>query len=228
MKTCLPYLKILFFLLIFSIAAVGCKKKLDDDGGYYDEKTKRYKYVRPTNVGLKRVSLKVVPPQAGIIQKINGSVSRIGTDAKSIWLQLGERKPYMILADSLAANSRSDKDKSLRISLEYVSPLGSVARGKKFKNQWKQYTIKVLEEQLLNQNVFIDIRFDERSRKFWGTVYKIVVTKNGEKLRNINLWMVHNGLSYYFVDKGKSPVEREYIKAQAAANKAKAGIWRYQ
>lgn len=228
MKTGLTCIRILFFLLILLLSAFGCKKKLDDDGGYYDEKTKRYKYVRPGKGGLKRLSLKVVPPQPGVVQKISGSVSRIGRDAKSIWLQLGDRKPYMILAHSLAGNNRNDKDKSLRISLEFVSPLGSVARGKKFKNQWKQYTINVLEEQLLNQNVFVDIRFDERSRKFWGTVYKIVVTKKGEKLRNINLWMVHNGLSYYFVDKGKSPVEREFIKAQAAANNAKAGIWRYQ
>ena len=228
MKTCTACVKILLSLLIISTITIGCKKKLDDDGGYYDEKTKVYKYVRPTKVGFKKISLKVVPPQPGVVQKINGSVSQIGEDAKSIWLKLADRKPYMILADSLASNSRNDKEKSLRISMEFVSPLGSVARGKKFKKQWKQYTIKVLEEQLLNQNVFIDIQFDERSRKLWGTIYKIVVTKDGEKLRNINLWMVHNGLSYYFIDKGKSAIEADYIKAQAAASNAKSGIWRYQ
>lgn len=228
MRFWLSLIKILFFSAILSTVTTACKEKLDDDGGYYDEKTKRYKYVRPTKLRRQKISFKVVPPQAGISQKLIGSVTRIGEDAKSIWLQLEDRKPYMILADSLASNSRNDKEKSMRITLEFVSPLGSVAQGKKFKNQWKRYTINILEEQLLNQNVFVDIRFDERARKFWGTVYKIVVTKEGEKARNVNLWMVHQGLSYYFVDHGKSAIESEYIKAQRIASQGKSGIWRYQ
>jgi len=228
MKSCFHYLKILLFLILLATLTTACKRKPDIDGGYYDEKTKRYKYVRPTRVDLRKIKLKVVPPQAGIIQKIDGTVSGIDDDAKSIWIKIAERKPYMILADSLASSNRDDKEKLIRINLEYVSPSGSVARDKKFKRQWKRYVINVLKEQLLNQPVIADIRYDERARKFWGTIYKVVTTKQGKKARNINLWMVHKGLSYYFVDHGKSVIEAEFIKAQRIASKSKSGIWQYQ
>lgn len=215
-------------IIMGSTFVTACNRKLDDDGGYYDEKTKRYKYVSPSKSAFKKISLKVVSPTDGKTQKINGIVTRIGQDAKSFWLMISARKPYMILAESLASSNRSDKDKELRITLDYVSPLGSITSGKVFRKKWKAFVTQIMEEELLGQVVYVDVRFDEAARKFWGTLSKIVNTKEGERLRNINLWIVSQGLSYYFIDRGKSPRDKEYLTAQKIAARAKAGLWGYQ
>ncbi len=217
-------------LLIFSFLIVGSQscRKLDKDGGYYDEKTKTYKYVNITKKGVKKSSLEVFSPTPGKPQQVYGIVSRIENDAKSIWLKIEDRHPYMIIAERLSGGNRNDKDKEIRIQLKYVSPLGSVTRRGDFKKKWKELVISQLSEQLLNRSVLVEIDYQERARKLWGTVYKVVKTESGDRARNINLWMIQQGLSFYFIDQGKAHDDKKYISAQKIAEKFKNGIWRYQ
>ena len=105
----------LSLLLIFS----GCRK-LDKDGGYYDEETKTYKYVSPTKRGVKKSALQVFSPVPGKTQQIYGIVTGIESDAKSFWLKLDDRKPYMMLAERLSGGNRNDKNKELKIQLKHV------------------------------------------------------------------------------------------------------------
>lgn len=217
--------RIVFFLILCTFAA--CNRKLDEDGGYYDPKTKTYIYVHPAAAKKKTSRYPVSNPTDGEIQRIKAIVTHIGEDAKSLWIRIDSRRPYMILAQSVSGNNRNDKDKEIRISLDYVSPSGSANRGNKFRQQWKTYTAKVLKKELFKQPVLADIRYAERSRKFWGTLYKIIHTDKGDRLRDMNLWMVNQGLSFYFINNGKSPKDKEYLAVQKISRANKRGLWSY-
>lgn len=201
--------------------------KLDEDGGYYDEATKTYKYVNITKKGVKKSSLKVTSPVPGRPQQIYGIVTRIDDDAKSIWLKIADRQPYMILAERLSGGNRNDKDKELRIQLKHVSPLGSVTRKGSFKEKWLEYVISYLNNQILNKQILVEIDYEELARKLWGTCYLVLETESGAQARNINLWMIQQGLSFYFIDHGRASDDQTFRAAQESAKKSKTGIWKY-
>ncbi|MCP4756339.1 MAG: hypothetical protein GY866_36210 [Proteobacteria bacterium] len=215
-------------ILSIFFAVMACDRKIDENGGYYDEKTKRYKYVKPSVKSITDSSMQVFTPRPGEAQNVKGIITRIGKDAKSLWIRIKDRKPYMILVQGLSNHNRNDKNKEFRISLQYVSPVGSANRGSKFREQWKNYAIQVLGKQTLGEPVFAEITYDEKARKFWATVHKVIHTKEGDRVRNLNLWMISEGLSFYFIDHGKSPKDKQFNAAQRAAIKKKSGIWRYQ
>lgn len=213
---------ILISLLFFSIC--GCLK-LDEDGGYYDEKNKLYKYVDATRKGSKASQINLKTPVVGEIQQIQGIVSQIGDDAKSIWIQINSRQEYQIIAQSLSAGNRNDKAKQLKLNLSYVSPVGSMISGVQKRKRWKKAVLKVLEHQLLKKVILADISYEERAKNLRAVVYKIVQTPKGDKIRNINKWMILEGLSFYFIDKGKAPQHEIYNNAQQYARKHKKGLW---
>ncbi|PCI23900.1 MAG: hypothetical protein COB67_12330 [SAR324 cluster bacterium] len=171
---------------------------------------------------------RLYPPRAGRIQRIEGTVTKIGEDVKSIWIKIDKSKDYTTLAKSLSKSNRQDKKRTLRVSLEYVTPMGSVTRGRSFRKKWKRRIRQRLENQLNGQEVIIDLKFQEKARKFWGTVYQTIQTKKGRRIRNINLWMVYEGLSYYIIDRGQSNQDPEFVNAQILAKQRKAGLWKYQ
>ena len=220
----------LTFLLVFSLVGLSLHscQKLDKNGGYYDEETQTYKYVRPTHRGVQKSALQVVSPTPGKSQQIYGIVTRIGDDAKSIWLKIEDRHPYMILAERLSGGNRDDKNKELRITLKNVSPLGSATRKGEFRQQWKDYVVGMLANQIVNKQVLVEIEYEEISRKLWGTCYIIVDTSEGDRARNINLWMVQQGLSFYFIGRGQALDDKKFREAQNLARKYKSGIWKYQ
>ena len=213
-------------LAIFILLS-GCKSKLDEDGGYYDEKTRSYKYVKPKRRDMSDASQQIYAPRVGEVQTIGGTVTRIDEDVKSVWIKIEDRKPYMILASSLSGSNRDDKTKTLRLNLSYVSPAGSIAGSRRFREQWKKYVIQTLSGELQNRKILAELNFEERSRRFIGTLYRSVKTKNGERAQDVNLWMVQQGLSFYFIDRGKSPKDKDYLKAQQMARKGKKGVWHY-
>ena len=220
-------LRLLIIFLLLLCGFQSCQN-LDKDGGYYDEDTKIYKYVNITKKGVKKSALQVFSPTPGKPQQIYGTVSRIEDDAKSIWLKIEDRHPYMIIAERLSGGNRNDKSKEIRIQLKYVSPLGSVTRTGDFRKKWKQLVRNVLSEQFLNQKVLVEIDYMERARKLTGTLFIVIKTKEGDRARNINLWMIQQGLSYYFIDQGKAPDDKKYSNAQQIARRLKSGIWKYQ
>ena len=210
------------FILFF-----GCNRKLDDDGGYYDEKTRSYKYVKPKRRDISDTSPQIYAPRAGEAQTIGGTVARIDEDAKSVWIKIEDRKTYMILASSLSGSNRDDKTKTLRLNLSYVSPAGSVKGSRRFRTQWKKYVIQTLSSQLQNRKILAELNYEEGSRRFTGTLFRSVKSKNGERAQDVNLWMVQQGLSFYFIDRGKSLKEKDFIQAQKNARAGKKGVWRY-
>ncbi|MBU2648183.1 thermonuclease family protein [bacterium] len=215
--------------LIFALFSVmtGCKRELDKDGGYYDEKTHTYKYVKPRRRGFTDASQQVFAPRPGETQTISCTVARIGEDAKSVWIRIEERKPYMILASSLSGSNRDDKTKTLLLNLSYVSPKASVNGSRRFRQQWAKYVIQTLGNELQNRNVLAEINYEERSRRLTGSLLHTVKTKDGDRVRNVNLWMVQQGLSFYFIDRGKSPLDKEFMQAQQLARQQKLGVWQY-
>lgn len=214
-------------ICLLLITLISCKRPLDEDGGYYDEKTRTYKYVKPKRRGFLDSPQQVYAPRPGETQTINGTVARIADDAKSVWIQINDRKPYMILASSLSGNSRNDKDKQFLLNLSYVSPASSVKGSRKFRQQWKKYVIQVLKNELLNRKVLVEFNYAERSRRFFGNLYQTVNSTKGSYTRDINMWMIQRGLSFYFVDRDKSPRDKEYVQAQNLARKTKQGVWKY-
>jgi len=214
--------------LLILIFTAGCNREIDADGGYYDEKTQTYKYVNARARTSLDASSRILSPRAGEIQSVSGTITRIDPDGKAVWLRLKDRKPYMILAAALSGGNREDKNKELRISLEYVSPSGSVVGNSNFRAQWSAYVVKRLTAELVNQSVLAEIKYLEGPRKFVGTLYKTVQTQEGRRTRNLNLWMIQQGLSYYFIDAGKAAQDDDFIKAQQIARQQKLGLWQYQ
>ena len=220
----LVYLSILIFI---GIGFSSCQK-LDKDGGYYDEQSQTYKYVRITNKGVKKSSLQVVSPEPGKTQQIYGIVTRIDTDAKSFWLKIEDRQPYMILAERLSGGNRDDKNKELQIELKYVSPLGSVIRKGDFREKWRAHVIEMLNNQMLNKQVLVEIEYEEQARKLWGVCFTVIKTDEGDRARNVNLWMIQQGLSYYFINRGKANNDKMFRDAQEFAKQYNYGLWKYQ
>ena len=218
---------IILLLLAVFLLGQGCRN-LDEDGGYYDEETQTYKYVDIANKGVQKSSLQVFSPTEGKPQQIYGVVTRIANDAKSIWLKIEDRHPYMIIAERLSGGNRNDKNKELRIQLKYISPMGSVSRGGDFRKKWRNYAISQLSSQILNKQVLVKIYYEERARKLWGICYVVIKTKEGERARNINLWTIQQGLSYYFIDQGKAQDHKKFRSAQLLAKQLKRGLWEYQ
>lgn len=212
---------------LLSLFCLSCQK-LDEDGGYFDEKSGIYKYVSPRrDLEKSASSLKIKSPRTVGEQRIQGTVTRVESDLKSVWIRISSRQVYMILAESLAKGNRNDRDKELKLDLKFVSPKSMGPRDGSFRKRWQEYVEKMLERQLLKQPILADIEYKERSARFRATLYRVIETKQGDRLRNINLWMVRRGLSYYFIDGGRSPLDGEFSKAQALARQDKAGIWQY-
>ena len=107
----IPKIRIAILFLIVLICNPACQK-LDDEGGYYDEKTGLYKYVFPNRKkGINTADLKIKTPQPGVEQQIQGVITEVGKDLKSVWIFIKSRQTYMILAESLARGNRNDKEK---------------------------------------------------------------------------------------------------------------------
>lgn len=217
--------KILLLLLMIALASCDSKQKVDQDGGYYDEKTKTYRYVFPGKKGVSFNPQGVRKPKAGEIQEFDGVVTRITTSG-SVWIQIDSRQSYMILARALFPNHRNDKDKEIQIELDYVSPKFSNPGGKAYRKKWENYVIQRLQRKLLAKIVKVSIHYQSKAKKFRGTVYQTVRASNRVFPKNINLWMVEEGLSYYIVDQGKSPQEKAFQEAENDARSKKIGLWK--
>ncbi len=87
--------------------------------------------------------------------------------------------------------------------------------------------IQTLNSELQNQKILAELNYEARSRRFFGNLYQSVKTKDGVRAQDIGLHMVQQGLSFYFIDRGRSPQDKEYLKAQQIARKGKKGVWQY-
>ena len=216
----------LFFILPLTLALNSCHD-LDEDGGYYNKKTGQYKYVKPKKRGINQAAQKVNQLRPGELQQIKGKVTKIEPDGKTIWLRFNDRQSYMIIASRLAMGNRDDEKKLLRIALRYVAPMSTGKLRGKNRDQWRKTVLDRLEKELFGEQITAEITFEGKAKKIWGTIYRKIETKKGEKIRNINLWMIYEGLSYYIIDRGKSVDDEDFVKAQRLAKKRRAGVWNF-
>ena len=215
-------------LLVTSLLLSGCfGKELDKDGGYFNEKTGRYKFVNPSKKATRHNDLGVIKPVEGKEQQFQGKVVKIDESAKDIWIHINDRRAYQLLAELVTGLRRDDRNKNLKMSLKYVSPLASAARNKSLQARWKAFAIQTMEKELIDKDVMIQFTYAKRPKKYWAILYKTVETTKGERLRNFNRWMIYQGLSVYFFDKKDKKPQKEYLDAQRLAKKRKSGIWKY-
>lgn len=220
-----------FFFLSIHILVVDAHigPPIDKDGGHVNEKTGKYHYHFPSRRGVDMNPDKFKKPKATDMQEIFGVVSKI-TDTKSVWIRIPSRQSYMILSQVLSKSNRNDKNKEVRVILKFVSPMASVISAKfdhDFRKKWNSYVIKILERELLTSQVKASFSFLPKSGQFRGMVFKKVSSNKGVKAKNINLWMVYEGLSYYLIEHGRAYQDKEFIKAQEIAKRKKAGLWGY-
>ena len=218
------------FLLIaqpFANAHIG--PPIDKAGGHFNEKSGKYHYHFPSKRGIDMNPNKVKRPKQAEPQEIYGVVTRI-TDTKSVWVKVSSRQSYMILAESLSKSNRNDKDREIRVLLKFVSPMASVASSSfdtAFRRKWKSYVIKILQRELLTARVKVSVTWQPKSGQFIGMVFKTISGPKGSRSRNINLWMIYSGLSYYLIEHGRAYQDKEFIKAQDLARTKRLGLWGY-
>ena len=200
---------------------------LDEDGGYYDKKTGQYKYVRPNKRGINQAEQKVDQLRPGELQQIKGKVKKIESDGKTIWISMKDRQSYMIIASRLAMGNRDDEKKLLRIGLRYVAPMSTGKLRGKNRAQWRRIVLDRLKKDFLGKQITAEITYEQKAKKIWGTIFRTIKTKKGAKVRNINLWMVYEGLSYYIIERGKSVDDKDFEKAQRLAKKRRSGVWNF-
>ena len=216
-------LSVLPFIFLY-IVSCDSFMKLDEDGGYYNEKTGQYKYVFPKKVGIDMDPQGLKKPRAGEMQTITGKIVHVES-LNLIWLRIPQRQTYMLLSQGVSMDDRKDKDKDLRIMLKYVASNKPSINNEKYNKQWKVYTLDRLKREVLGKTVNVDIEYLDVSKQFLGEVYWDIQGTQSIRRRILNLWIVHEGLSYYFIDRGPAKQHNEYLKAQTAAKSKKMGLW---
>lgn len=216
----------LFILLSLWFALSSCQE-LDEDGGYYNKKTGKYKYITPSKRGVGQSALKVQQLRVGELQQIKGKVLKIEEDGKTIWLSIKDRQSYMIIASRLARGNRNDEIKLLKMTLRYVAPMATGKLRGRSRIQWRKTVLSRLKKEFMGKQITAEISFEGEAKKLNATFFRILKTKKGNKVRNLNLWMVYEGLSYYIIDRGISPDDENFIKAQRLAKKRRAGVWKF-
>jgi len=214
-----------WFVALFVLT--GCQQ-LDDDGGFYDEKSNRYVYVKPKHISPKDYKAVVRQPRPGEPQTIKAKVVQIDPDLKSLWIFFEERQSYQLLAQTMSKGNRDDKNKRLRIHLKFVSPLGSVEKPS-FRKQWADYVEKRLSAQLLGHDILAEIHYLGKAKQLNAYVSQSVKNAQGkEAIRNVNQWMIYEGLTYFLLQDAEPDEILSYNQAQSLAKDRLAGLWKYQ
>ena len=216
----------LAWMLVLGLAVACNRPKLDEHGGYVDEKTGKYKYMRP-KVSKPGYELGIKRPQEGEVQQIWGKVARVDADLKSVWLFIKDRHSYQMLADHIGDQDREDKDQNLKINLLYVNPLGSVP-DPAFKRQWGPYAMGQMTQQFSGEQIYVTLHYKKKFKMFFGEFFKEIKTPEGNKLRNINQKIIADGLSFYFFNPEEKEPRKDLEQAQNLAKEQRAGLWNYE
>lgn len=214
------------WLILLSLLITSCDEAfpdLDEDGGYYNPKTGKYQYVFPSKKGVDMDPQKIQKPRPGETQELIGVVAKV-SDTRSFWLRIPERQTYMILAQGVGPANRDDKKKELRFLLKYVDPEMMNFPSKQFKTQWLGYVRQLMERELLAKPAVIKFQYEGNAHQFRAVAN--IKDKTGQG-RNVNLWMVRQGLSYYVIQHGRSPRDKTFRQAEILARKNKTGLWQY-
>ncbi|KAK3584175.1 hypothetical protein CHS0354_035256 [Potamilus streckersoni] len=206
--------------LLTALTLVSCDQpKLDEYGGYYNEKLGQYVYVNP-KVNQSVSNIKLARP--GEIQSAEATVALVDR-SDGVWLEIENRDAYMLLAQNLAKSYRNDKQRRFLVMLKFVNP-GFIESSKAHKKKWQAYVAENLAKILTGKKVRAEMEFFKP-----GAMKGIIFYQNGSESININLWMVAEGLSYYFKDAiRQNPEEELYVRYQQTAESQRKGLWSYQ
>lgn len=190
--------------------------ELDQYGGHFDSRTNGYHYHRPKADMARRKREFLTWSESDKSGELRGTVARV-TRPDSIWLHIPYRPAYQDMARILTLSNRDDNKQLVQVWLQHVSPENSVNLGKKYNEWFYKKVVYELKSKLKNQKVTAQFKVLAHGGRIKGMVLK------GEE--NVNLWMVLSGWSYYLLTDGKSPHHGQFVKAEARAKAAKAGLW---
>ncbi len=211
-------------ILIVCCLLFSCQK-LDKDGGYYNEKTKSYVYVRPSKKAAKDIGLTSYSNQDIGFSAVGYKVSK---EADSLWLYIANRRLYMRIASRLSITQRDDKNKLIKLHLAYVSPNLSMLAKARMKKRWTLYVSGILQKVLYKKDLMIRAWYLTKAGRLKGIVFLPAGKSVSPVTQELNLWMIYQGYSYYFIDQHKQNVnDKLYKQTQTYAKQKKLGLWKY-
>ena len=190
---------------------------LDEFGGHFEEKTRKYHYHRPRKDRLSRklevlswVEFKKIGVMKGWVVKFERP--------NALWIRLDFRPAYIDLAPLVSQSNRDDKKELLRIWMKHVSPEETGRLNIKFSKAFNQRVLFELNRKAAGKRV--SVQFD-------------VLGKGGGRLRglafleeeNLNLWLVSSGWSFYMLGDGENKYDKLFREAEDHARRKKSGIW---
>lgn len=200
--------------------ALANPQKLDQYGGYFDERTGQYIYHHPPrDMALQKAKYLqwVHFPDTGTVK---GTVAKV-TSADTLWIQVGYRFAYQELAQHIAKDNKDGRTMLLRVDLSHISPRETAAHNPRILDWFLSKAAYELRQKLLGHKVTVNFTI------VGGEVSRLrgMVFEGGD---NVNLWMVLNGWSYYMLGEEKNPYDKLFRNAEALARRNKAGIWQQQ
>ncbi|MEE8434579.1 MAG: thermonuclease family protein [bacterium] len=191
---------------------------LDEFGGHFDQKTRKYHYHRP---GKSRVSRKLAVLSWVNFKKtgvMKGWVEKFERP-NALWIRLDYRPAYVDLAPLVSKSNRDDEKELLRVWMTHVSPEETGRLSKKFSTAFNRRVLFELTRKAAGKRV--SVHFD-------------VLGSGGGRLRglafleaeNLNLWLVSSGWSFYVLADGENKYDKLFREAEDHARRKKSGIWR--
>ncbi len=208
----------LLSLVIITILATSCNEpKLDEFGGYYDEKLKVYRYVKVPRVSQEISADGLTKPQPDIYQTYHAKV--VALSGNIIWFEIEKRPVYTLIAPVLAADFKDPKRSRIGGFLEGVS-VTAVSTNDKYRAEVNDTISKIM----VGQDVAF--KFKRAGRNY--AISMIVSLPNGDpdkEEQSLNYWLIKNGLSPYILP-SKGELNKNFVMAEDLAQRSKLGIWR--
>lgn len=216
---CLALLFAASLLLLFPPpTAWATPGALDEFGGHFDEKTRKYHYHRPRKDRRSR-KLSVL---SWVNFKKNGVVK--GWVEKferpnALWIRLDYRPAYIDLSSLVSESNRDDKKELLRIWMKHVSPEETGRLSKKFSTAFNRRVLYELRRKASGKRVSVHFNvLSGGARRLRGMAFL--------EEENLNLWLVSSGWSFYVLADGKNKYDKLFREAENHARRKKSGIWR--
>jgi endonuclease YncB( thermonuclease family) len=148
--------------------------------------------------------------------QFTGTVSRV-TSPDSIWVRIDDRGDFRKWTYQLAKSGLNVSRQEVRVYLQYVSPKLSINRGKEYNEWFLKKAAFELGKAFNGRSVRVDYEMQDKLFRISGLVW------SGSS--SLNIWMVENGFSFYLLDEGVNPYEREFVEAEQTAKSRKVGLW---
>lgn len=188
---------------------------LDEFGGHFDERTGLYHYHDPKLdvVRRKKQYLEwLTYPDHGAVQ----GVARRVDAPDAVWVEVPYRPAYQELIQHVERGERDDQGQLIRVWFLAVNARASL-QGHPRRDALMETAVFELRRKLADQQVSVQFQVIHSTGTLRGFVFL------GQE--NVNLWIVLNGWSYYFVNEGDPRHEERFTEAEGIARREGAGVW---